>query len=117
MFLAKYVVLRQIESIFLEHRHHSLSQKGIRVLIWGNLLFYLTFMISFICACIPREKIWNPSLPGRCIDNSASLLASSAINMVSDITILFLPLTTLWKLQLPLKSKFGVFAIFSIGIL
>jgi hypothetical protein len=70
-----------------------------------------------MCACILREKLWNPTLPGRYIDTSVLLITSSGINMVSNITILILPLVTIWKLKLPFKSKYGVVALFSIGAL
>ena len=117
MFFAKYVVLRQIETIFLQHRRQSAVYKVIWGLIWANLIFYAAITISFICACVPREKIWHPDIPGRCLDTQKSIIATSAINVVSDITILFLPLVGVWQLQLPLKRKFGAAAVFAVGVL
>ncbi|KAI0190594.1 hypothetical protein F4808DRAFT_444437 [Astrocystis sublimbata] len=115
MFNAKYVVMRQIESIFLQHQHNSFSHISLKILIWANLLFYAGWTLSFILACIPREKIWNPELPGQCINTDAVLIASSAINIVSDFTILFLPLLAIRHLQMARKSKIKVTAIFAVG--
>lgn len=116
MFLAKYVVLQQIDTIFLNHHRQSPAFKAIRMLIWMNLLFYTAIMVSFILACIPREKIWHPDLEGRCIDTPSSIIATSAINVVSDLTILFVPIVGIWKLKLPLRRKLGAGAVFAVGI-
>ncbi|KAF2972989.1 hypothetical protein GQX73_g669 [Xylaria multiplex] len=100
MFSAKFVVMRQIESIFLQHKDKGISHLLAKTLIWANLFFYGGWMLSFILACIPREKIWNPEIPGRCINNDAALIASSAINILSDVTILLLPLAAILHLQM-----------------
>ncbi|KAK7738422.1 hypothetical protein SLS62_011399 [Diatrype stigma] len=117
MFCAKYAVLRQIETIFLNHRRQSPVYKAIWLLIWMNLVFYTAISISFILACIPREKIWKPDTVGRCLDSYSSIIATSAINVVSDFTILVVPLVGIWQLQLPLRRKFGAAAVFAVGIL
>jgi hypothetical protein len=117
MFFAKYVVLRQIETIFLQHHRGHLAYKFIWSLIWVNLIFYGAIAISFILACVPRDKIWNPTAEGVCIDSNASIIATSAINVVSDFTILIVPISGILKLQLPLTRKLGAAAVFAVGIL
>ncbi|KAI1389911.1 uncharacterized protein F4822DRAFT_428252 [Hypoxylon trugodes] len=116
MFFAKYAVLRQIEAIFFTHRRDSFAFKFVWTLIWANLMFYVAIMISFIFACMLREKIKNPELPGRCIDSNSSIIATGAINVVSDITILIIPLISVYRLQMPLKTKIGVAGVFAVGI-
>ncbi|KAI1145492.1 hypothetical protein F4825DRAFT_457442 [Nemania diffusa] len=115
VFFAKYVVLRQIESIFLQHRFHSFSHTGLTILIWLNVIFYAGWTLSFILACIPRSKIWDPTVSGRCINVDAALITSSAINILSDIAILVLPLVTIRNLQASQKTKTKVGAIFAVG--
>ncbi|KAI1330193.1 hypothetical protein F5Y16DRAFT_48952 [Xylariaceae sp. FL0255] len=115
VFCAKYAVLRQIETTFFQHQYRSWSHKALVFLIWSNFIFYAAFFFSFIFACTPRSKIWNPEEPGRCIDNRAALISSSVINIVSDTTILILPLATIWKLQMSMKSKLQVGTVFAIG--
>lgn len=117
VFFAKYVVLRQIESIFLQHRFHSFSHTGLTILIWLNVIFYAGWTLSFILACIPRSKIWDPTVSGRCINVDAALITSSAINILSDIAILVLPLVTIRNLQASQKTKTKVGAIFAVGFL
>ncbi|RYC64322.1 hypothetical protein CHU98_g1884 [Xylaria longipes] len=117
MFCAKFVVLRQIELVFFNHHRQALAFTAIRVLVWANLLFYGAIFLSFILACIPRAKISNPTLPGMCIDTHGSIIATSAINVVSDFTILITPITAIWKLQISIKKKVGAAAVFGVGIL
>lgn len=117
MFCAKYVVLRQIESVFFNHHRKAFAFTAVRALIWANLLFYGAISLSFILACIPRAKITNPEISGICIDTRASIIATSAINVVSDFTILITPLAAIGQLQLPTKKKLSVAAVFGVGIL
>ncbi|KAI1733402.1 hypothetical protein F4680DRAFT_464042 [Xylaria scruposa] len=117
MFCAKYVVLRQIESVFFNHHRKAFAYTALRVLIWANLLFYGAIFLSFILACIPRAKISNPAIPGICLDTHASIIATSAINVVSDFTILITPLVSIWQLQMPIKKKLSVATVFGVGVL
>ncbi|KAI0482604.1 hypothetical protein GGR56DRAFT_620761 [Xylariaceae sp. FL0804] len=117
MFTAKYVVLKQIEDIFYRHRRQTLASKVIWGLIGANLIFYAALFFAFIFACVPRDKIANPLLPGRCIDTNASIIATSAINVVSDLTILLIPLAAVSHLQLPARTKIGVAGVFAVGVL
>ncbi|KAI1370977.1 hypothetical protein F4677DRAFT_464584 [Hypoxylon crocopeplum] len=116
MFTIKYVVLRQIESIFFNHHRKVLASKVISFLIWANFLLYTGAAFAFIFACVPREKIWNKEIDGSCINAPASIAAGSSLNVISDITILITPIDAIWKLQLPLKKKIRTAAVFAVGI-
>lgn len=115
MFPAKYALLRQIEAIFFQHQRDSSGRTALIALIWGNFLFYLGTTISFSCVCTPKEAVWNSST--QCIDTKAIMVASSVLNIISDLTALVLPLVVIWGIQIPFKSKIKVIAMFSIGIL
>lgn len=45
------------------------------------------------------------------------ILATSAINIASDFSILFLPVFAVWKLQIALKRKMTISAVFGTGLL
>ncbi|KAI1095695.1 hypothetical protein F5B19DRAFT_440642 [Rostrohypoxylon terebratum] len=115
VYCARYTVIRQIQTIFLQHQHQSLSNRGVLILLWGNAFFYLALMFSCIFACTPREKIWNPSLEGKCVDSGAIFKASGSLNLIADVTILVLPLAALWSLQMSRKQKLKAALIFAIG--
>ena len=116
MFAAKFAILIQIKRIFAS-QNRSKTYWSVQAVIWLNLLAYTALFFAFIFACWPREKIWRPQLAGRCISTNASIIATSAINILSDFTILFLPLFTIAKLKLSKKKKVGVLAIFGTGLL
>ncbi|KAI0977262.1 hypothetical protein F4678DRAFT_455406 [Xylaria arbuscula] len=116
-FSVKYVILRQIESIFFSHRRDHIANRFLWALIWGNFILYTILLFLFIFACVPRAKISNPKLPGRCINTFAAFIASGALNLVSDITIIILPIVVIYRLQRPTKAKLGPIVIFSFGIL
>ena len=81
------------------------------------MLFYSAIFMTFIFACIPREKLWNPTVSGRCISTDASIVATGFVNVASDLSILFLPLYAVWKLKIPLKKKVAIGAVFGTGSL
>jgi hypothetical protein len=113
---AKVAMLLQLKRIFLGATRGKLYWLH-EVLLWTNIPCYLAIMFSFAFGCLPREKLWNPELPGRCISVNGLLIGSSVLNVVSDVTILLLPLVVIIRLQLPARSKMILAAVFGTGIL
>ena len=116
IFAAKLLILLQFKNLFVP-RQRSLIYWFIQLLIWSNLIFYLidTFVLAF--ACTPRTKIWDPSVPGHCLNYNLNYIITGAWNIFSDFSILLLPLYSIWQLQLPMKKKLDVSAIFATGLL
>ena len=86
--------------------------------MWVNIAFYSTTTFLEIFGCTPREKAWNPLLPGgHCINKHALVVASSAINLPSDIVIFFLPQRAIWGLHLSKRKRLGMSAVFAIALL
>ncbi|KAI1208290.1 uncharacterized protein F4807DRAFT_158795 [Annulohypoxylon truncatum] len=117
LFPLKYVVLRQIELIFFDHRRNTFTYKAIWTLIWLTFLFTLSFGISFIFACVPRKKIWEPDIEGHCINTKSTTVGGCAVNMVIDYLILIIPLAAVSRLQLSTARKLRAAAVFTVGIL
>lgn len=90
---------------------------GVHVSIWICFICYSVSAAFLIAMCKPREKIWNPLMPGHCFSYIANYQATGIINVISDFTILILPVPGLWKLHLPLKRKLGLIAVFATGFL
>lgn len=114
--VAKLGLLLQYMRIFVTPVRR-LIYGAIQFLIWSNLLVYTGAILWLIFGCNPREKIWNPSIPGHCFILEAKPVFSATWNLVSDFSILALPLFSIWKLQMPIKRKAGVSAIFAVGIM
>lgn len=116
LFVTKLSILLQYRRIFDSHRTGK-THYLIHIVIWLNALFYLadTFVEAF--ACLPREKLWVPTIPGKCINILANFVVSAAINMVSDFIILGLPLYKIYQMRMAPRKKIGVAAIFTVGLL
>ena len=90
----------------------------IHSLIWSCLTIYAIFTILAVVQCYPRMRIWAPlTTPGHCINTSAAYLSSGVFNVITDFAILFLPMPSLWKLQMPKHKKILTIAIFATGSL
>lgn len=61
--------------------------------------------------------IWDVTVEGKCINDYAQDVATGALNIFSDLAILVLPLPMLWKLQLHMKHRLSLIAIFMLGSL
>ncbi|PWY93667.1 hypothetical protein BO94DRAFT_511449 [Aspergillus sclerotioniger CBS 115572] len=88
----------------------------IQVLIGLNFLFYLADTIVKICECTPRARIWDKNVPGHCINVNIPILVTSIVNVVSDLMMLLMPIRCVWRLQIPVRQKIGISAIFAAGI-
>ena len=83
----------------------------------ANVVFFTILFFMEIFTCIPREKIWNPMVPGTCIDIQNTFVATGVINVCDDFIILILPVYWVWLLQISTKRKVGISLIFAAGLL
>ncbi|CAD6591223.1 MAG: hypothetical protein ASARMPREDX12_005038 [Alectoria sarmentosa] len=88
----------------------------IQGVILFNFLFYLANLPVEIWPCVPRSKLWTPTEPGHCIKNEEVFVAGGTINVVSDFTILLLPIVEVWRLHMSTQRKIGVSAVFATGL-
>ncbi|KAI4226348.1 MAG: hypothetical protein L6R36_003244 [Xanthoria steineri] len=114
MLMIKSAVLLQYLRIFVPQRNRSFYLAWILIAI--NIVFNIGLALTLAFQCVPRRKIWAPWLPGRCINVGATLMISAVSNTVTDFATLLLPMYTIWNLQLPLKRKLGISAVFTIGL-
>lgn len=84
-------------------------------LMFLNTGFYLCYIIVPAAECSPREKIWTPELPGKCVDVKQLYLASAIFNFLSDIAMLSVPVFLIWRLQMSVRRKIGTIGIFCTG--
>lgn len=95
----------------------SLLKWACNILLCINILFYLSVIIARELSCIPRERIWDKTVPGTCIQGMLIPITSATINCISDIIILILPQRIIWKLKMTRKKKLGLSLVFATGIL
>ena len=83
----------------------------------ANTLAYTTFLFLYIFTCWPRDKIWYPIVPGRCMPVNELNLAVGTLNAILDIEALFVPAWAIWQLRMEVRKKLSVFAVFAVGAL
>lgn len=85
---------------------------GATVLLW-------CFGVCLIGAvtCIPFRKLWEPTIPGGCIDLAKFYYGLQIPNIVTDAVILVMPLRVVWELQMKRVQKVLLTGIFMLGVL
>jgi len=81
------------------------------------IAWVITITFLFIFICVPVEKLWHPDLPGHCIDQVSTWIANATSTILSDVTILILPIPQVWKLHLQRLEKLGAILAFGLGFL
>ncbi|KAJ4296490.1 hypothetical protein N0V90_006535 [Kalmusia sp. IMI 367209] len=88
-------------------------------LVYIGILIVTGFGIGSVAAvllqCIPLSMLWDDDKKGHCIRLIDFYYANAAINIVTDITILLLPIKILWGLHMPLRQRISLCALFGLG--
>ncbi|KAM0806082.1 hypothetical protein BDR22DRAFT_786932, partial [Usnea florida] len=92
-----------------------------RRLIYAGIVFilatYIGLLLTSILGCLPVVKHWNPTVPGHCLPPGSTAYGSGALNVASDIFVVFLPLPALWHLNMRLSRRLKVMAVFGLGLI
>jgi hypothetical protein len=76
----------------------------------------LAFLFVTIFQCHPIAYVWNEDFKGgKCVNYNTVAWANAAINIQQDLLIILLPVNALRRLQLNLKKKIGMYAMFGVG--
>ncbi|KAI2481088.1 hypothetical protein Ptr902_06883 [Pyrenophora tritici-repentis] len=111
---AKATVFLQVKKIFTTKQHGAVYWV-IMVSLVANAVAYTALLFIYVFNCWPLAKRLNPELPGHCIDWQSSIIAIGAVNLVSDIEAFVVPAWAIWQLQMDVKKKMEVFAVFAVG--
>ncbi|KAG4028202.1 hypothetical protein MFRU_023g00390 [Monilinia fructicola] len=91
---------------------------AVRILICLMATYYIPATTAKIFICWPVAHFWDPlAVKGTCLNENYIFLADCAMSIISDFTILFLPIPLIWGLQTHRIRKIGISAIFGTGIL
>ncbi|OCL09637.1 hypothetical protein AOQ84DRAFT_353935 [Glonium stellatum] len=122
-----------VEEIFYMFTHWVIKQafllfylrlspkKTLKRLVWAtmglNTAFTLTNWLLAFLQCRPFAAILQAKdyPDAKCIDELIILIVPSILNIVTDIIILILPISTVWSLQMSRRRKIGVVAVISFG--
>ena len=78
----------------------------------------IAIVLGSIFQCTPVQAAWIRPFPhSKCINNNGALLGVAISNVVIDCGILILPVPSIWNLNLSVRRKIALTAIFLIGAL
>ena len=82
-------------------------------------LYYAIQTLAFGIMCVhrPAESWIDPAFKARCHQAIILKWTQGIFGLFSDIYIFMLPLPLIWALQVSLRQKLGVLAVFATGFL
>ncbi|KAI1760571.1 hypothetical protein GGR53DRAFT_525975 [Hypoxylon sp. FL1150] len=113
--ITKLAVLWLYRRVFAPIRK-SILDVAIVTLIILIILFYSVTTFVKIFQCSPLEKIWNSTLPGKCLQVNWILNINGMFNTVTDYIILLLPIQAVRNLQMERSKKVLVVLAFTFGL-
>ncbi|KAI0015314.1 hypothetical protein F4780DRAFT_784294 [Xylariomycetidae sp. FL0641] len=80
------------------------------------LLFYIPIQGIKTFICTPIRAYWIADLPGgHCLAQRKIFLSDMALAIVTDFTVLFVPIPLTWSLNMSLRKKLKIMALLSAG--
>ena len=80
-----------------------------------ELSFGISTTIVDIVTCIPVRFFWDPTVNGHCVDTHTFYIVDSAMQLITDVVVLLIPLPVVWSLQIGTPRKIGLSVIFLLG--
>lgn len=62
-----------------------------------TISFFSIVTLVSAFSCVPIQKIWYPTMAGKCINNNILLYVTSAINVLTSLLIICTPLPVLFR--------------------
>ncbi|KAI9824923.1 MAG: hypothetical protein M1832_001528 [Thelocarpon impressellum] len=108
-------------AILLVYRRLS-PKPGFRVVVdfvmCAVVVFNIVMLLGFVIGCRPLAKAWDPRIVGGdCVSRAHLFMATCSFNVVSDLVILVLPIPMLASIQMPIRQKVTLGALFGLGSL
>lgn len=92
--------------------------RATKVLIGVVLVYTVSIALSNFLACRPVRAAWDASITDKtCINRSALYIATAALNIATDMTMLVLPIPVVVPLQMSSRQKVEIVGIFMLGSL
>ncbi|KAM5346090.1 hypothetical protein ACJ41O_009095 [Fusarium nematophilum] len=103
---------------FLLFYRRIFPEDHMRKICIGLLIFVglwtITQILTLCLSCLPLTVI-VPSMHGHCLDTMPVWFFSAAMSIITDFIIFLVPLPSVAKLNLPVKQKVALLALFCLG--
>lgn len=107
--------------LYLRIFSHGTS-RHFRLYVYGIMAFVFAYSFAGfwiqIFACIPQDKIWDVKIQrGHCVNRNGLSIASSVLNIFTDLLMIIIPVPMVWRLQMPVGQKLSVIFMFGVACL
>lgn len=110
----KIALLALIARIFGEV--HRKTFFGIYFLLGLIVCYYVSGLIVKICICKPIAAYWAGEVgKDKCLDQTAIITTDAIISVISDLSILCIPIPLTWSLHISPRKKLRVIGILCAG--
>jgi hypothetical protein len=93
----------------------------VRGACWATIIVVACYGIAAVVTtafiCQPLDAFWDSKVEAHYINTEAFYVAQSVLNIITDFTILMIPLPLLWTLKLTPKKRMQVGLMFAVGAL
>jgi hypothetical protein len=98
-------------------RHQPTLRRIIQVLNWSNIALLVAVLFASIFTCVPVNKYWGRSIPGRCNNEPLQYLITSGLTILTDILVLAIPVHIVIGLQVARKLKIMLICVLCSGVM
>ncbi|RFN54204.1 hypothetical protein FIE12Z_1330 [Fusarium flagelliforme] len=95
-------------------------RRAVHITMGLIVVMTIGYGIVFVLQRKPLQMFWEgwkeKDPPGMMLDTNASAISHGSINVALDVWMMILPMTQLWKIGIKQKKKFGIIAMFSVGV-
>ncbi|RMZ92295.1 hypothetical protein DV736_g464, partial [Chaetothyriales sp. CBS 134916] len=117
-------------SVLLYYRRISVTfSRNFMIATWVGIVYNVLYMVAFclvlLSLCTPISAYWN-SFSGKWVDHhpnyrcnaeSIEFPLSGVFSVIGDLYSALLPMLVIFNLDLPLREKFSLYALFSMALL
>ncbi|MCJ1482904.1 hypothetical protein MMC06_003070 [Schaereria dolodes] len=106
--------------LLLYRRIFTTLDRTFAIALWVTMAYIAAWSIAVlmlgIFGCVPVNKVWDETIPGKCVGGLAAQAAPNFLSVFADFVILCLPGIVLFKLHMTVGRKLGLWALFIIGL-
>ena len=109
----------KLSVILFYSRIFGSASRHFRFALFGTAFAVLSWLAIYVCIvvfpCVPVRKVWDPFVPGHCMNFHNIELGGTISNVAIDLVILLLPLPMLWRLHTSRAKKISLVLAFALG--
>lgn len=83
------------------------------------MVFSISGELAMVFQCVPVQATWDSTIVDKkCYTNETLFgltIYQGVLMFVVDVVIIVLPMPSIWKLQMPVKRRASISALFALG--